>query len=239
MPPANAPHPKLMNMKDKHFVTFTEAGKGRVLNEAKLKYLLSPGENKTARGLYINDLYFMLYAVFTTRSNYLLSINTTDHAIWRRQLFMFCEMTFVEKEAMFEPWHREINTYYIEEWVREKRICDAYFRILVHYNYVLLNEYDGKLKKVPHDRIKEWTKNIRNEQDQMKRYTNARLIKKKDESKTITIDDAVENFIVWYKKTDNSDPLSIFPKLVTEKLYHSEIKFDKETGIAKGWAFKE
>lgn len=230
--PVNAPSPITMKMVGKNYVNFQEGGEGKVLNEAKLKWLLSPGEEKTARDLYGSSVQFFLHAVLTCYTNYNLVVDSPNHAIWRRMLFLHMVATFVQYPKL--PWERKNNTYYIEKWTTENRIKNAFFSILCHYNEIITNKYGGDITNVPCVRIKKQTQDYRNKQDIIESFIMKRM--EKDEDSTVQLDDVVSAFIMWYKKTDGTVPQ--YPKAIREKFKSSKLTtLDGENGdYIKGYS---
>lgn len=259
MPPPEAPHPNAMQMVGKNYIAFDETQKGRILNEGKLKWLLSPGEKKTIRTLHKDIGQYMIHGILTIYANYNLIVESNIQAIWQRLLYCHMKRTFVPHPDPKKPWEKKINSWIIETWVTLPHICDAFFSILTYYLYKLVNEYDGDVMKVPHDRIKSQTKLKREENDLVEKYISSKMVPlkgiKKDgydsddiysydyvntdddeESDKITMGTIRDDFILWHKVTDGSK--NITPKFATEKILNSRMIFDSNN-VLMNFRFKD
>ena len=125
--------------------------------------------------------------------------------------------TFVDKPI--QPWEMKDNPYYIETWVQEKEICDAFFRILTHKLEKLNNKYGGKIKNVPKAIIDAQTTEVRGSQDIMEQYISQRLIFEK--GCELNLDSLVLDYISWFNKVDGS--VQLYPKIIRDKFKTSKL----------------
>lgn len=189
------PNPYVIKMINKTHVNFNE-GTNEVLNEALLKWLLSPGIVKTARELNSNPIDFTLNCVFTCDTNELPIIQTSQHAIWRRMvIYNFKTKFLLNKQDIKKPWHKLANPYYGEKWVNEERIKNAFFVILCHYLEVLINKYDGDINNVPHDKILKETYEYRLRQDNIEHFISKYT---KDSDSDLKLETLAQAYIDWY-----------------------------------------
>lgn len=236
VPPPNDPHPVGVQISKRQFVAFTETDRGRVMNESKVKWLLSPSECKSLRDMYGKQMQVMFTCVYTSYSNHLLVIEGVDNGIWRRQKYLKIKRLYTQSPDPKKPWEKKENAYYVQTWCHEARICDAYFSILVHYYKRLLDEYGGDISKVPHSYISNKSKRVRARYDLAERFIGQML--SEDENASVSVDQVIASYIKWYKGVDGSNTI-IYPKMVREKLKKSRLNLkDSDTEI-KGYALMD
>ena len=234
-PPPGSPDPDVVSMINKYYISFTESKQGRVLNEDKLKWLLSPSENKTVRGLYKENITCLLHGVFVLSTNHRMTIETPDYGIQRRQKKINMYRKYKPADKCTKPWHAPINTYYVEKWVNRSDILDGYLSILTHYRDNLINIYDNSLENVPHDRVKKWTDEVWESQDFTKKYINIKLVP--DINSGISLSDLAANFIAWFKRVDGSR--HIYPAQAISNFNKSELKDSIKENYLIGYSIRD
>lgn len=194
--------PVLMDMKAKNFIAFTEYEEGAILNEGKLKYLLSPGEYKTARRLNENTQQFLTHFVLFMLSNYVPRITSNLDCIWRRVMFCKLHRRYLPETHkdydMNNPLIKLADPKIIEEWPLDPEILDAFFTILVDFYVEYINKYDGDYNNIPINNLRKQTDSFRESQNYLHKFVAINM--KKVEGEKVYVEYVVEQFQEWVQK---------------------------------------
>lgn len=204
----------LMQLKDTRGGYFDEANEGEEINPARLKTIVTPGE-QNAREVYGRAEQFRNTAKCIAISNYDFIVNATDNGTWDRILFYQCKTRFVINPDPVSPFERRKRVELTRDWPNNKNYRCAMLSILVHYRVRLECEYGGEIIHVPHPTIVAETNAFRLKQDPISRFIVERVAK--SPTRTATVHEIVDAYNNWYRETMN-----IRPKIVnTETIFQN------------------
>jgi phage/plasmid-associated DNA primase len=176
---AGSASPEKMNVVGKHFLSFEEVNKGEVCNSGLLKELLS-GEVNTARGLYKDQIEFLVKCIMILPLNFLLKILTMDFATWRRLLLVKMNIKFFDTNDVHydpnNPYHK-VTTDEVKKFMASKEFPEAMLSYLVFMWQLLQVKYQGNLDKIPKPHIDADTAEYRSSQDTIDNFITARMVK--------------------------------------------------------------
>ncbi len=160
--------PSVMDLQYARLVYYSESEKNERVNVAKIKELTG-GETISGRQLYGEQKNFNVNCNHIVTTNYRFSIQTTDHAVWRRFMSYRFKLCFVKGEPT-KPNERARDTEFTDRIKTNKRYHEAFLSILVHYRSKLYSDYGGRILKVPHPTIERETEEYRQSEDIYQRY---------------------------------------------------------------------
>jgi len=169
-------NPAFMECKDKLAVFYSELESNTILQESRMKAILSP-EEKTGRQLYKEQENFVINALHIIATNYPIGINSTDHGIWRRMLYYNSKMSFVDNPDPNNRYEKKLNKK-LDNLHADDNYKRAFLSILVHYNQVMHCVYDynidNLLKETP-TMLREFEE-YRNSQDRLNLFISSMVV---------------------------------------------------------------
>jgi phage/plasmid-associated DNA primase len=198
---AESATPALMQLKDAHFAYYSESNKFEILNMAKIKEFTGQ-ETMAGRKLHQDYINFKPKCHHLVASNNDFEITGTDHGTWRRIDYVTMKIKFCNVPSDSydpkNPYERLADPSFGSKWTEDEDVLASYLGILAYYYESLQNNYDGKVRNVPHPHIRKETENFRNRQDRVNNFLNSTLVKCEDEETEIPITDVIEKYIKWY-----------------------------------------
>lgn len=165
---SSAADPSIMDLQHARVVYYSESEKNERVNVSKIKELTG-GETISGRQLYGEQKNFNVNCNHIVTTNYRFSIQTTDHAVWRRFMSYRFKLCFVKGEPT-KPHERARDTEFTDRIKTDKRYHEAFLSILIHYRSKLYEKYGGRILKVPHPTIERETEEYRQSEDIYQRY---------------------------------------------------------------------
>lgn len=193
----------LMQLKDTRGGYFDEANEGEELNPARVKTIVTPGE-QNAREVYGRAEQFRNTAKCVAISNYDFIINATDNGTWDRILFYQCKTRFVLNPDPASPFERLKRVELTRDWPNNMNYRRAMLSILVHYRVRLEREYGGEIIHIPHPTIVAETNAFRIKQDPISRFIVERMAK--SPTRTTSVHEIVDAYNHWYREIMNTRP---------------------------------
>jgi phage/plasmid-associated DNA primase len=194
--------PALMQLKDAHFAYYSESNKHETLNMAKIKEFTGQ-ETLSGRKLHSDYINFKPKCHHLVSSNNDFDILGTDHGTWRRIDYVtmkikFCSLSTESYDAE-NPLERIADSSLGSHWAEDPKVLESYLGILVYYYESLHNNYEGKVRNVPHPHILKETEEFRNRQDRVNNFLNMTLVKCEDSDSEIPLSAIVEKYCRWYE----------------------------------------
>jgi phage/plasmid-associated DNA primase len=172
-------NPAAMSMENKRAASYQEPDQKDRVNVSAAKELTG-GEKQTGRGLFQSQREFEPRCVHIIPTNYLIDINTTDDATWRRIKVIRLQIKFFhENDSKYnpeDPFHRKADPY-AEQFSKSEEFLRAFLSILVYYWQVLKIKYNGKLVNIPHPHIEFETAKYRISKDSIDEFISRRLVR--------------------------------------------------------------
>jgi phage/plasmid-associated DNA primase len=166
---ADRPNSAMMRFKHLRFAYSEEANKAQVLNVARMKEMVNPGE-VSGRELNSRQETFTMRANFVAASQYSFIVNTTDHGTWRRLRHYTSKTKFRARPEPGNPFEKPEDQRFVREFPDNPHFQASVLSILVHYFERLQREFRGELKAVPCPTIEAETEAFRVGQDSLHRW---------------------------------------------------------------------
>lgn len=161
---SGAANPTIMDLEYARMASYSESEKNEKVNISKIKEITG-GELISARALYREQKNFRVNCNHIVTTNHCFSLQTTEHAVWRRfKLYKF-KIRFVPKNPIPGTYDRLGDRELTEKIKSDKRYQEAFLSILVHYRSKLYRDYGGNILKVPCPTIEKETEEYRLSQD--------------------------------------------------------------------------
>lgn len=187
-----------MQMRGKSYFYFEEANKCEILNESRLKTIVSPGY-QSGRDLHEKQSNFSNTANPVAASNYDFIITSTDHGTWRRVYYYCNKVKFCSDPDPENPLEKLEDRRFIHQLPNDPNYLKAMLSIMVHYYERLQKEYDGDLKNVPVPTIAHETHIFRERQDSMHKFINQMIVISPGHD-PISLQTVAEKYIEWYTR---------------------------------------
>lgn len=171
--------PAKMSMENKRAASYQEPDQKDRLNVSAAKEFTG-GEKQTGRGLFQSEREFEPRCVHIVPTNYLIDVNTTDDATWRRIKVVRLQIKFFSpndsKYNPNDPFHRLVDPY-ADQFSKDPEFLSSFLSILVYYWQVLKIKYNGKLVNIPHPHIEYETAKYRTSKDSIDEFITRRLVR--------------------------------------------------------------
>ena len=217
--------PQAMEYKKLRWARYSESSKHEKLNSSKLKEVAGQ-EIISKRQLHSRQENFRVNCVHTVATNHGLTIEDTDHGIWRRIITVSFKIVFKDKLEGNDPNERLKNPKFIEEFIKNPKNKEAMLSILVYYRTRLYEEYDGNILQVPKPTIDKETRLYRNSQDIFNKFIDERTYD--SPGYKMRIDELCTMYRQWHKYAMGTD-ISITNDIIKGNYLNSKIgKYFKE-----------
>lgn len=164
---ANSAKMKLKGLRGGYF---DESESGSKLNASTFKALVNTASAMiTTRELHQKQETFELMVNLALLSNFPISMDSEDSAIWDRLLYCKCPMRFLSNFEQGDKFVKKERPE-IKQWGKDQQYMEAMLSVLVHYGHKLFHKYAGNIYNVPHLRIKMETDKLRTELDPVYRF---------------------------------------------------------------------
>ncbi|QYB17503.1 putative helicase [Pacmanvirus S19] len=187
-----------MQMKDKRYFYFDEFNKCELLNTGRVKAIVNPGW-QSGRDLHSRQGNFKNTCNPIALSNFDFIIDTTDHGTWRRIAYYRNKVKFCKNPNPNNPFEKEVNSKFIDEYTNDPLYKQAMLSIMVHYYSKLCRDYSGDIKNVSVPTIERETEEFRNRQDALNRFI-TQMIVKSPEADPVGLPSLASKYIEWYNK---------------------------------------
>ena len=226
---ATGADPAMMELKNSRLVYYSETNQNEKLNTAKLKEITGQ-ETISSRNLYGTQQNFKPNCNHLVTTNHGFTIETTEHATWRRILTVSFKMVFLEKLKNESKYERKGDPNIIRNFASNPRNKEALLSILVHYRERLYREYEGNLLKVPKPTIDRETNEYRNKEDLFNRFLDERTYL--SSNNIMSVDEICTIYRNWYK-TLTGNAYASSNDVVKTMFLNSKINkyFKKDNGI--------
>ena len=192
----------LMQLKGLRGGFFDEANEGDKINPARVKSLVTPGE-QSGRELYSREEQFRNTANLAAISNYDFIVNATDSGTWDRLLYYTCKSRFSLAPDPASPFEHLIRPELTGEWPNNPYYRSAMLSILVHYRLRLEREYRGNVRDVPRPTIDAETRAFRTKQDPITRFVTERVVISTPET-SAALSVVIDSYARWYRAVFNA-----------------------------------
>ena len=166
---ADKPNSAVMKFKHLNYAYCEETKKSQVLNEARMKELVNPGD-VSGRDLNSRQETFAMRCNFVVASQFSFVIPTTDHGTWRRIRHYTAKRQFRANPDPNNPLEMMEDQRFILDYPNDPQFISSMLSILAHYYERLQNEYGGQLKRVPSPTLDRETEEFRIGQDSLHRW---------------------------------------------------------------------
>lgn len=226
---ATGADPAMMELKNSRLVYYSETNQNEKLNTAKLKEITGQ-ETISSRNLYGSQQNFKPNCNHLVTTNHGFTIETTEHATWRRILTVSFKMVFLEKLKNESKYERQGDPNIIRNFSNNPRNREALLSILVHYRERLYKEYNGNLLRVPKPTIDKETNEYRNKEDLFNRFLDERTYI--SPNTIMNMDEISSLYRSWYRFLTGNQ-LNGSNDLIKSMFLNSKINkyFKKENGI--------
>jgi phage/plasmid-associated DNA primase len=237
---AESATPALMQLKDAHFAYYSESNKFEILNMAKIKEFTGQ-ETLAGRKLHSDYINFKPKCHHLVASNNDFEIMGTDHGTWRRVDYFTMKIKFCAGTDAYDeenPYERLADPNMGSSWTEDDEVLASYLGILTYYYESLQNNYDGKVRNVPHPHIRQETEEFRNRQDRVNNFLNLKLIKCADEDSEMPMTIIKTRYITWYE-SNYPGTNKEYQRVAVDQLENSKIqtfiKKSKRGNFLKGY----
>lgn len=203
-----AANPAMMDMENKRGCSYQEPDQTDRLNSALAKETTG-GEKQTGRGLFQGQREFEPKCIHIIPTNYLVDINTTDDATWRRIKVIRLQIKFFNpNDTKFnpnDPFHRRADPQ-AEKFDKDPEYLSAFLSILVYYWQVFKIHYDHKLVNIPHPHIEYETAKYRTAKDSIDEFITRRMVRVPERVSPLTqkatqhierMKDIIDRYVEW------------------------------------------
>jgi len=194
---ADKPNSAFMRLKGRGYGYFEESNKREVLNTARLKEVVNPGD-VTGRDLHKKQESFQMTSTLVAASNYNFVTDTTDDGTWRRIRHYRSKIKFCKFPDRSNPYEKKEDPRFIHEYIKDPGCLSAFLSILVYFWERLQNEYGGQIKMVECTTIERETRSYRNSQDTLHRFITERVIDSPSHMFSYNMSDVAVIFSEWY-----------------------------------------
>jgi len=223
--------PAMMDLKKARQAYYSETNQNEKLNTAKLKEVTGQ-ETMSARQLFQEQENFKPNCNHLVTTNHGFTIETTEHATWRRILTVSFKMVFMDNPDPISAYERKGDPSLIRTFITDDDNKSALLSILTHYREKLYGEYDGNLLSVPKPTIDRETNVYRSQQDIFNRFIDERAIIS-DTNEHMDMDSLSTIYRTWYKTAVGSESINNTNMHIHTKYLNSKIGkyFTKLNGI--------
>jgi phage/plasmid-associated DNA primase len=204
---ADKPNSAMMRFKHLTYAYSEESNKSTVMNVARMKEMVNPGE-VSGRDLNSRQETFTMKANLVAASQYSFIINTTDHGTWRRLCHYTSKRKFRRDPDPNNEFEKKDDHRFVREYPDNPEFQSAFLSILVHYYERLQNEYNGELKSVNSPTISSESENFRRGQDTLHRWLSQFVMMSPSRGEEIPVAGLSAKYIEWYsmhiQKTKNN-----------------------------------
>ncbi len=218
--------PAMMDLKYARMAYYSESSQNEKINLSRMKELTGK-ETMSSRQLFKGQENFKPNCNHMVTTNHKFSIDSTDHAVWRRILTYTFKIVFMPKLKGQSKYERLGDTKLTDKCLTDKRYQEAFLSILVHYRCMLYEKYDGKLHNVPKPTIDKETTIYRNREDIFNRFLDQKCYYSKHNIQSM--DEMLALFRAYYKlqnnepfKKNNDELKSIFMNSKITKYFVTE-----------------
>lgn len=204
---ADKPNSAVMQLKGCRFGYVEETKKSEVLNDQRLKEVVNAGDI-SARDLNTKQECFEVTANIFVGQNYDFVIKTRDHGTWRRIKHYTSKVRFCPNPNPDNPFDRQDDPRYVNEYVKDPNCHAAMLSILVHYYERLQREYNGKLKRVRCETLDRETEMFRNAQDPMNMFITEHVVVSPSHPEPYSLEEVGKCYLDWHQKNISKGHLS-------------------------------
>lgn len=194
---ADRPNSAVMRFKHLNYAYSEESNKSQMLNVARLKEMVNPGE-LSGRDLNSKQETFTMKTNMVAASQYSFIIDTTDHGTWRRLRHYTSKTKFRKNPDPLNPFEKADDQRFVRQFPTDPQFQSAVLSILIHYYERLQNEYNGELKNVPSQTIDCETDIFRIRQDAIHRWISQSVVSSPNCSNEYTISTLGNLYIDWF-----------------------------------------
>jgi phage/plasmid-associated DNA primase len=166
---ADRPNSAIMKFKHLNYAYCEETKKAQVLNDARMKELVNPGD-VSGRDLNSKQETFAMRSNFVVASQFSFIVETTDHGTWRRIRHYTAKTKFRKNPDPANPFEKKEDQRFVLQYPNDPQFVSSTLSILCHYYQRLATEYGGQLKNVPAPTIDCETEAFRVSQDALHRW---------------------------------------------------------------------
>ena len=220
---ADSASPSIMQLKDATIAFYSESNRFDVLNDARVKEVTGM-ETLSGRHLHKNLVNFKPNCHHFVTTNNDFEIQSTDHGIWRRIVYLRMKIKFINtsvEKYTGEKNTRIANPAVTEVWENSPEMQGRYLGILVWYHYFLYRKYRGKVLNVPHPHIQADNERYRERQDMISRFLKERYVKCADETEEYRLSREIPKYTAWYYANNGAKLPS---KGISEQFMNSRIR---------------
>ena len=192
--------PAMMDLKYARMAYYSESSQNEKINLARMKEVTGQ-ETMSARQLFKGQENFKPNCNHMIATNHKFSIDSTDHAVWRRILTYAFKIIFMPKLKGESIYERLGDSKLTNKCLTDKRYQEAFLSILVHYRCMLYEKYEGKLHNVPKPTIDKETNMYRNREDIFNRFLDQKCYYSKYNIQSM--DEILSLFRAYYKLQNN------------------------------------
>lgn len=176
---SEAANPAAMSMENKRAASYQEPDQKDRMNISSMKEQTG-GEKVTGRALFQGQREFEPKCVHICPTNYLIDINTTDDATWRRiKVIKLLIKFFNANDSKYDPtnpYHR-ISDPHADRFSKDPEFLSAFLSIMSYYWQILNIRYDGKLVNIPHPHIEYETAKYRTSKDSIDEWITRNMVR--------------------------------------------------------------
>jgi phage/plasmid-associated DNA primase len=194
---ASKPNSSLMALKRVNYAYCEETKQGQVLNDARMKELVTAGE-VSGRDLQTKQETFTMRCNFVAASQFSFIVNSTDHGTWRRLVFYANKTKFRANPDPNNPFEKKDNAKFGLQYASDPQFLSAMLSLLCHYYERLQNEYGGELKKVRSPTIERETAKFRISQDALHRWISESIVLSPDNETEYPLGVLGGHYTEWY-----------------------------------------
>lgn len=218
-----------MDIMGKRFGYFSELDKDTPVTEGQFKEMTG-GETMNGRSPYDREQKkfqpTMRYALITNKR---LIPQTNTHGFWRRLLWYYGKVRFVDNPDPLNPMERKADPTLLEKTIHTQEWKDAFLSILVHHYVELQTKYGGHLRNVPAPSIQKDTEHYRNQFDVINRFICEKVVQapadKKDHPRYRSdLRGFQAELSQWCMRAEGATIKHLSPDEVTQELRESRIK---------------
>ena len=200
-------NPALCSLKGTRAAIIDEVGADSIISDMNLKKLT--GGDISTRELYKGQETISIHSRITLITNHNLSLSSSDYGTLRRIIYVVMKMQFLRINDATNPYNAENRYHRVcdgnikDVYIRTQEAREAMLSVLVKWYQIFQIKYNGIISNIPRNKINTETSNFINNQNSLNRFICERVVKTKDDSSSIILNNLVNEYIAWYKNNIN------------------------------------